>query len=146
MGCAFHDLDISNEPGGPRWVVQPISVLLLVGAKVVSGSILVSCRCVVDWRESHRIAEYPARSPLRVFRGHLFIDQDVHVQALIKVSVAYGYPKWSAKALLETGRALEQKGQLDRAKAQYEEVVKEYPETDAASVARERLDSLTPSQ
>ena len=91
--------------------------------------------------------ETAARCQFQIGECRFAMQQyDEAIQALIKVSVAYGYPKWSAKALLETGRALEQKGQLDRAKAQYEEVVKEYPETDAASVARERLDSLTPSQ
>ena len=67
---------------------------------------------------------------------------DEAVRALVKVSVNYGYPKWSARALLETGRALEQMGQAERALAQYEEVVREYAATDAATVAKERVVAL----
>ncbi len=64
------------------------------------------------------------------------------VRALIKVNVTYGYPKWSARALLESGRVFEQQGEYDRATAQYEEVISKYGATDAASVAKKRLTAL----
>ncbi|MBT3296123.1 MAG: tetratricopeptide repeat protein [Verrucomicrobia bacterium] len=67
---------------------------------------------------------------------------DEAIQALVKVSVAYGYPQWSAKALLETGRVLEKQDKRDHAREQYEEVVKTYADSDAATVARERLQAL----
>lgn len=44
-----------------------------------------------------------------------------------------------AKALVNIGKALEEIGKFDGAKKRYAEVVKSYPDTDAAVVARERL-------
>jgi TolA-binding protein len=67
---------------------------------------------------------------------------DEALQELVKVTVAYSYPAWSSKALFEMGRVLEDKGEKDRAVAQYKEVVEQYPESDAAAAARERLKKL----
>jgi len=64
------------------------------------------------------------------------------IQALIKVSVSYGYPEWTSRALVECGQALEQMGEMDRAREQYKEIVEKYPESDAATVAKKRLKEI----
>jgi len=68
------------------------------------------------------------------------------IQALIKVSVSYAYPAWSSRALLEVGRALEMLKKTDEARAQYEEVARDYADSDAAAVAREKLQALSASK
>ncbi len=69
-------------------------------------------------------------------------DDDGAISALMRVLVNFGFPKWSSKAMLEIGRVLEHKGEKDRALEQYESVVADFPDTDAAAVARERMAAL----
>ena len=61
---------------------------------------------------------------------------DAAIKAFVKVEVNYAYPKWASRALLEMGKALEAKGEPQKAKANYEQIVKKYPETTAASAAK----------
>ena len=61
---------------------------------------------------------------------------DDAIKAFVKVEVNYAYPKWASRALLEMGKALEAKGEPQKAKANYEQIVKKYPETTAASAAK----------
>jgi len=49
---------------------------------------------------------------------------------------------WVSKALLETARVLESKGELDKAVIRFKEVIKKYPKNDVAIVAKQRLDIL----
>ena len=91
--------------------------------------------------------ETAARCQFQIGECYFALNKfDEAIQALVKVSVAYGYPAWSSKAMLEIGRVLERQAKPDHAREQYEEVVKEYPETDAAGVARERLQALAAGQ
>lgn len=65
------------------------------------------------------------------------------VPALLAVEDVYAYPAWSARALVEAGRAFEQLKQPDQAKAQYTAVATKYKDqADEAKVARERLKEL----
>jgi len=61
---------------------------------------------------------------------------DESIKSFVKVEVNYAYPKWASRALLEMGKALEAKGEPQKAKANYEQIVKKYPETTAASAAK----------
>jgi cellulose synthase operon protein C len=67
--------------------------------------------------------------------------QDAVIE-LLKVEDVYKYPAWSARALLETGRAFEQLQQKDQAKQQYSEVITKYKDAPEAGVAQERLKTL----
>ncbi len=87
--------------------------------------------------------ETSARSQFQIGECLFSLKQyDEAVKALIKVEVLYSFPNWSAKALLETGRALELPGKNEKARAQYEELIRKYPESDAAVVAQKRLKNL----
>jgi TolA-binding protein len=61
---------------------------------------------------------------------------------LLKVDIVYGYPKWSARALYEAGRAFEQLNEADQAKAQYELCIKKYKDFDSSALAKKRLKAL----
>ncbi len=67
-------------------------------------------------------------------------NYDEAVKALIKVEILYAYPKWSSKALLETGRVLDLLGKKEQALERYQELIRKYPEDDAATVARKKLE------
>ena len=67
---------------------------------------------------------------------------DEAIKEFVWVTVKYGYEEWSVKALLEIGRVLEAKGDLEKAMDQFREVVQKYPDHDAATVAKQRLDAL----
>jgi len=87
--------------------------------------------------------ETSARSQFQI--GECLFSQkeyDEAVKALIKVEVIYAFPEWSAKALLESGRALEIPGKKAEASARYREVIDKYPDSHAATVARQKLDKL----
>ena len=55
---------------------------------------------------------------------------------------AQGYPDWQAKAVLEMGRILLVKQDKDEAAARMTEVLKRFPKTKAAGVARKYLDEI----
>ena len=61
---------------------------------------------------------------------------------LIAVDAVYAYPEWSARALLEAGRAFEAAKQNDMARKQYEACIKKFPKSKSAEVAAERLKTL----
>ena len=67
---------------------------------------------------------------------------DQAVAALLAVEDVYAYPQWSARALLEAGRAFEQLKQGAQASAQYALVVSKYKDTPEANLAQERLKAL----
>ena len=64
------------------------------------------------------------------------------VKALLKVEVVYAYPKWSSKALLECGRAFEKLGKDEDAAARYRELIKKYADSNAATLARQKLEKI----
>ena len=64
------------------------------------------------------------------------------VAALLAVEDVYAYPQWSARALVEAGRAFEQLKQTEQASAQYAIVVSKYKDTPEAGLAQERLKAM----
>jgi TolA-binding protein len=67
---------------------------------------------------------------------------DIAAKELLKVDILYTYPDWSARALYEAGRCFEQLKQPERAKTQYSLCVQKYKQTDIASLAAKRLETL----
>lgn len=64
------------------------------------------------------------------------------IPALLAVEDVYAYPNWSAKALLEAGRAFEEMKQNDQAKEQYTHLVDKYKDAPEAKLAQQRLGAL----
>ena len=62
--------------------------------------------------------------------------------ALLAVEDVYAYPKWSARALFEAGRAFEQLKQPDQAKQQYTQLVTKYKDAPEAEMAQDRLKEI----
>lgn len=84
--------------------------------------------------------ELSARSQFQI--GQTLIkmgEQDQAVREMILVDVNYAYPVWSARAVLEIGRILDQQNLKPEANDRYREVIYKYPETDEASLARDLL-------
>ncbi len=69
-------------------------------------------------------------------------EYDEAIKALIPLQVVYRYKDWAAKSLLETGRLMEAKGDNEAAMDQFKEVIKQFPDHNAAVVAKKRLDWL----
>jgi TolA-binding protein len=88
--------------------------------------------------------ETAARAQFQI--GETWCDEgnfEKAVPALLAVADVYAYPTWSARALLEAGRASEHLNQLDRAKQYYGDVIVKYQtQTDEVKVARERLKAI----
>ena len=78
--------------------------------------------------------------------GECYFNLQKYDQAMAEfVSVdtnAQGYPDWQAKAVLEMGRILLVKKDKDEAAARMTEVLKRFPKTKAAGVARKYLDEI----
>jgi len=64
---------------------------------------------------------------------------DEAVRELLKVDILYAYPEWSAAALYEAGRCLNQLGRTEEARAQFELVKSKYDGTRWAQLAGEQL-------
>ena len=64
---------------------------------------------------------------------------ELAAKELLSVEYVYAYPKWSARALLEAGKAFEQLKQMDQAKQQYAKVVEKYKDLPEAGLAQDRL-------
>lgn len=64
------------------------------------------------------------------------------IAALLAVEDVYAYPTWSARALLEAGRAFEQLKQPARAKQQYTQLINKYKNAPEAEVAQQRMRDL----
>jgi TolA-binding protein len=67
---------------------------------------------------------------------------DEAVKELLKVEIVYDYPEWSARALYEAGRALEQLGRRDDAKKQYATCVRKYKDSNPAALSAKRLKAM----
>jgi len=62
--------------------------------------------------------------------------------ALLAVEDVYAYPEWSARALLEAGRAFEQMKQKELARKQYATVISKYKDRPEAALAEKQLKAL----
>ncbi len=104
--------------------------------------------------ESGEPDEDGARAQFQI--GECYLAQDDYnnaIKGFIRVTISYGHKEWISKALLEMGHTLDRQGDAlkadgkteaaDTAKKQaqerYQEVLKKYPTTDAATVAKARL-------
>ncbi len=74
-------------------------------------------------------------------RGECYLDQKKYDQAIaeyIKVAI-YPLQEWQAKALYELAVALERKGEPVKARDQFNRLISQYPDTQAAKVAKGQL-------
>jgi TolA-binding protein len=87
--------------------------------------------------------EIAARAQFQIGETYLFEGRfSDAIPALLAVEDVYAYPTWSARALLEAGRAFEQLKQVDQARKQFEQLLSKYKDAPEAAVARERLAAL----
>jgi TolA-binding protein len=89
--------------------------------------------------EKHKGAT-AARAQFQI--GECLYAQKKYEQAsaeLLKTDVLFGYPEWSAAAIFEAGRCLAEMGRNEDAMRQFEDVVKRFPGTTWAGMAKERL-------
>ncbi|MFO0873651.1 MAG: tetratricopeptide repeat protein [Phycisphaerales bacterium] len=70
---------------------------------------------------------------------------DDAVRELVKVDVLFAVPQWSAAALFEAGRCLVELNRPGDARSQFDAVIERFPETEWATLARERRDELVPA-
>jgi TolA-binding protein len=87
--------------------------------------------------------ETAARAQFQI--GETFLAESKFNQAipaLLAVEDVYAYPAWSARALVEAGRAFEELKQPDHASKQYEQVSNKYKDSAEADLARERLKAM----
>jgi TolA-binding protein len=84
--------------------------------------------------------ETAARAQFQI--GETFIAEgklDKAIPAFLAVEDVYGYPKWAARALLESGRVFEQLKQTDQARKQFELLVSKYQDAPEAAAATAKL-------
>lgn len=67
---------------------------------------------------------------------------DEAARELLKVDILYAYPEWSAAALFEAGRCLEQLGKSVEARRQFQTVVEKHNSTKWGELAAQRLAAL----
>ena len=72
--------------------------------------------------------------------GECYLDQKKYDQAIAEyVKVAfYPFKEWQSKALYESAVSFERKGDQTRANEQFAELIRKYPETEAAKLAEKR--------
>ncbi|MFP6900140.1 MAG: tetratricopeptide repeat protein [Opitutales bacterium] len=81
--------------------------------------------------------ETSARAQFQIGECHFAAAKyDDAIIAFVKVEVNYGFPKWGARALLAMGKALEAKGEPEKAKGNYQQILDKYPNTTAAAAAK----------
>ena len=74
--------------------------------------------------------------------GETYFKEKLYESAakeLLTVDILYRYPEWSAPALYEAGCAFEALGEMPKARAQWEDCVKKYPQSTVAGMARKKL-------
>lgn len=87
--------------------------------------------------------EFAARAQFQIGETYLGEQKfEPAIKELLAVDDVYAYPKWSARALFEAGRAFEQLKQPDQAKRQYSQVISKYKTAPEADAARERLKAM----
>ncbi len=101
---------------------------------------------IADYRMVVDTAGGPTAARAQFQIGECFFAQEKLEDAareLLRVDLLYAYPEWSAAALCEAGRCFEQLARPRDARAQYDRVIAEYPDSDWAVIARERVAQLT---
>ena len=87
--------------------------------------------------------ENAARSQFQLGECLMVLNRlDEAVTELIRVESVYDFPEWKSRALVEIGRVLEMQNKPRHAIARYQEVIKRFPTTSAAAVARKLLAKL----
>jgi TolA-binding protein len=87
--------------------------------------------------------EFAARAQFQI--GETLLGEhkfEPAIKELLAVEDVYAYPKWSARALFEAGRAFEQLKQPDQAKRQYNQIVTKYKDAPEAAAAMERMKAI----
>ena len=87
--------------------------------------------------------ETTARCQLQT--GECYFNQQKYKEAipeLLKVRINFNYPELSALALLDMGKALEASSKPDQAKETYEELIRDFPKSKPAVVAKSLLSKL----
>ncbi len=67
---------------------------------------------------------------------------DEAITELLRVDILYAYDEWSAAALYEAGRCLEQLERPNQAREQYQQVVDRFPDERWAELAKNRLGQI----
>ncbi len=81
--------------------------------------------------------------------GEIEFAQKKHREAIVsffKVISGYGYPKWQAEATYEAARCFEVLGHKAQAIQQYQELLKNFPKSDKAPLAQQRIEELNKQQ
>tara|TARA_Y100000588_G_scaffold160117_1_gene174117 strand:- start:17615 stop:20353 length:2739 start_codon:yes stop_codon:yes gene_type:complete len=77
--------------------------------------------------------------------GECYFEKKEFEKAIIefaKVEALYAFPDWQSKAAYEMAQALLRQDKKDRAREQFERLIKRYPDTNAANAAAEELKNL----
>jgi TolA-binding protein len=103
-------------------------------------------RAIAEYRKviaAQGTDEFAARSQLQTGECLFAMKKyDEAIQELIKVDIGFRFEDWKARAVLEIARALEAKGDKEKALAQYKEVMKRFPKHEVAAVAKKSADAL----
>jgi TolA-binding protein len=89
--------------------------------------------------------ESEAAARARFLIGEIHFADKNHAEAVrhfFKAAFGYSHPKWQAAAHYESGRCFEVLKKTAQAIESYREVVEKFPESDKASLAKERLEAL----
>lgn len=73
-------------------------------------------------------------------------NYEAAIREFIALEVLCAFPTWQAAALLEAGKCRELLGEREEALRLYTRIVKRYPDTEAAKLARAKLDAPAPGQ
>lgn len=74
--------------------------------------------------------------------GETYFHQKQHdkaIRAYLRVEILYQYPRWQALGLLQAGKCYEMKGSWPEAVRLYARVLKEFPQSDEANQAANRM-------
>jgi TolA-binding protein len=85
--------------------------------------------------------EISARAQFQLGETYMELKEyDKALKALVKVEINYGkFDNWVARAKLEMGQILDKQGKKDLAVEQYKKLVRKYPKSEEAGLARELL-------
>ncbi len=94
---------------------------------------------------AHHAGPTAARAQFQI--GECLYAQGKHelaVAELLKTDVLFAYPEWSAAALYEAGRCLNEMNRGDDADKQFADLVKRFPDTRWAKLAAEKREASIP--